>query len=410
MKYIASIALLVAACTCTANVEATLDQSDCEWAVENEPEAQAKFRTAQLEVTGTSSGAQAYFAGHVGIGGNTAPIVGAQNWIDEVLGATGTSAFLIDETETMRTAPDSALLSLNNSATFDTTAGDITSVGLRITNDPSNATPGSGHLLNCKAIVLDQNNCDTNVAFDVTHGDFVIHERLLAGPTTIDGSFNGVAMDVTNGTINLVADSGVNRIELPGASSNLVIGGQGQFGDQITTASNVRLDGNTLWFTDSTDADLFIYPNSAGTSGNQRMNVMAGGTGSVDINSNAASTPSAGTGGLRVFAGGGSAVIPHRLRANAHVATDGTAPTLSSCGAAGPATGTDRAGFFTPATTTCTATFATTYTNKPACNIWGEGTATPPTCTISATAITCSVVQSGVPYHYQCTSLGSTGT
>lgn len=404
MKFLAALFGLLIACNCVANVSVRTDDDSAD--------VQGTFRTELLQVTGTGAGAQSYFAGHVGIGGTTAPIIGTANWIDEVMGTTGTSALMIDETEANRTAPDSALLLLNNSATFDTTAGDIQSIGMRITHDPSNATPGSGNDLICRGLVIDTNNCDQNQAINITHGDAVFEERVLAGPTEIDGTFTGTALTVTNGLVNITATSGVNSITLPGATSNVIIGGQGQFGDQITTGANVRLAGNTLWFTDNTDTNLFIYADSAGTSGNQTMQIMAGGTGSVDINSNVDATPSAGTGGLRVFAGGGSAVIPHRLRANAHVATDGTDPALSSCGTGTiDANSSDRAGIFTTgAITTCTLTFATTYTNKPSCSVWPEGIATVPTCTISATAITCSVVATTTPYHYQCTSLGSTGT
>ena len=90
-----------------------------------------------------------------------------------------------------------------------------------------------------------------------------------------------------------------------------------------------------------------------------------------------------------------------------HFSTTGTAPSLSSCGTSPAITGTDVAGFFTvgSAITTCTVTFAGTFTNEPSCIIHTSGSATEPTCTVTATAITCSVVVASTKYYYHCTGL-----
>ena len=91
----------------------------------------------------------------------------------------------------------------------------------------------------------------------------------------------------------------------------------------------------------------------------------------------------------------------------------GTAPTLTSCGTGSPTvTGTDVAGKFTTGgtATACTMTFASTYTNPPACSVVVEGASTQPTFTISATAITFSVDIASTTYEYMCWSIGTGGT
>jgi hypothetical protein len=51
-----------------------------------------------------------------------------------------------------------------------------------------------------------------------------------------------------------------------------------------------------------------------------------------------------------------------------------------------------------------TITFAKSYSgaNDATCIIQGQGTATMPTCTESATALTCTVVINATKYNYQC--------
>jgi len=77
---------------------------------------------------------------------------------------------------------------------------------------------------------------------------------------------------------------------------------------------------------------------------------------------------------------------------NGDIRSIGTAPACSSCGTCS-VSGTDNAFRVTAgATTTCTATFNTAKTNIPSCVCMQEGTATFPTCAVSASAVTCSVV------------------
>lgn len=112
---------------------------------------------------------------------------------------------------------------------------------------------------------------------------------------------------------------------------------------------------------------------------------------------------------------GGGQLIVSTANANAvllstatgHISVVGaTAPTLSSCGSTPSPTihGSDIIGKFTTGgtATSCTLTFAATYTNAPACVVTTEGGATQPTYTISATAITFTVDIAQTTYNYVC--------
>lgn len=91
--------------------------------------------------------------------------------------------------------------------------------------------------------------------------------------------------------------------------------------------------------------------------------------------------------------------------ATGHISTVGaTVPVLSSCGTSPTIHGSDIAGRYTTgsAATTCTVTFGATYTNPPACSVHSEGTATQPTYTVSATAITVTVDIASTTYDYIC--------
>lgn len=90
-----------------------------------------------------------------------------------------------------------------------------------------------------------------------------------------------------------------------------------------------------------------------------------------------------------------------------HVLYNGTAPSKSAgCDGSGTATvtGTDAAFHSTTGTgaTACTWTFSRTYTVAPTCTVFVEGGGANPTCTISATAITCTVAAASTVYHWMC--------
>ncbi|HSN26961.1 MAG TPA: hypothetical protein VLT45_11760, partial [Kofleriaceae bacterium] len=111
------------------------------------------------------------------------------------------------------------------------------------------------------------------------------------------------------------------------------------------------------------------------------------------------------------FSGGGT-TPEFILTSNQHVNIPSAAgkPALTSCGTSPSNTGSDIAGTFTTGTggTTCTATFAKTFTNAPSCVFSTNGSATLPTCTVSATAITCSTTVAATTYAYHCVSQNGT--
>lgn len=90
-----------------------------------------------------------------------------------------------------------------------------------------------------------------------------------------------------------------------------------------------------------------------------------------------------------------------------HVTSNSTAiPVLSTCGTSPTivAGSTDTAGKITTGgtATTCTITFAATWGTAPSCVLTPEGSATQPTYTTSATAITASVDIASTVYNYVC--------
>ena len=93
-----------------------------------------------------------------------------------------------------------------------------------------------------------------------------------------------------------------------------------------------------------------------------------------------------------------------KLTVFGHVLYDGTAPTASSCGGSPTVVGTDAAfkGTVGSAITTCTWTFARTYTVAPTCTVSVEGGLANPTFTVSATAITATVAVAAGVYNWMC--------
>jgi hypothetical protein len=113
--------------------------------------------------------------------------------------------------------------------------------------------------------------------------------------------------------------------------------------------------------------------------------------------------------------GGGSLLLSGTVtHLKAFLATSAPTPTLSSCGTSPTLANysTDVAGRFVTgsAATTCTLTFGATYTNAPSCFVRNLTSATLPTFTISATAITMTVDIVSHTYVYFCVSIGAGGT
>ena len=92
------------------------------------------------------------------------------------------------------------------------------------------------------------------------------------------------------------------------------------------------------------------------------------------------------------------------ITGTAHLKGVGTAPALTSCGTSPSIAGSDVAGVVTTGSgaTTCTLTFAATYTTAPSCFFLPTGTATMPVYTVSATAITVTTDIASTVYNYGC--------
>jgi hypothetical protein len=105
-----------------------------------------------------------------------------------------------------------------------------------------------------------------------------------------------------------------------------------------------------------------------------------------------------------LIASPGDSVGDRIINSTGHVRGNGTAPVLSGCGTNPAIAGSDVAGVVTTgsAATTCTLTFARTYTTAPSCFFLPTGTATQPVYTVSATAITVTTDIASTVYNYGC--------
>lgn len=92
------------------------------------------------------------------------------------------------------------------------------------------------------------------------------------------------------------------------------------------------------------------------------------------------------------------------FQGTAHIKTSGTLPALTSCGTSPTIVGSDVGGTVVTgsAATTCTITFAVTYTTAPSCVFLPMGTATMPVYSVSATAITVATDIASTTYTYMC--------
>jgi hypothetical protein len=202
-------------------------------------------------------------------------------------------------------------------------------------------------------------------------------------------TINGLASPVS-GQFLIVINAGVGTVTIGNEAAGSTAANRiwAQNDSNLTLAGN-STDPNTgalLWYSASASRWLVIAANQVNWNS---VMTMAGG---VNI-----------TGGSLLISGTSSHVL----------AIGGTAPTLSSCGTGTPSiTGTDVAGKFTTGTvgTSCTLTFGSTYTNPPSCFVQPEGTATQPTWSNNATAITITVDIAATTYDYGCISIGAGGT
>jgi hypothetical protein len=192
--------------------------------------------------------------------------------------------------------------------------------------------------------------------FDTTGGATTVVGIVSALTSSQSAGANGV----TNEAINIAASGGQNNYAL------------------------VSQGGNVYWGLGG--AMSFYFVNSAEWDDSGIANI----TGNLSVGSSAF---------------GGALTTEIKATTGHILAVAGGTPVLSSCGTGSPTvTGTDAAGHYTTGgtATTCTLTFATTYTNTPNCIVTAQGTATEPTYTVSATAITVTVDIANTTYSYIC--------
>ena len=182
----------------------------------------------------------------------------------------------------------------------------------------------------------------------------------------------------------------------------------------IANSSGSTLSGMSFSSASVGDGDLFLVRNEA-TSGN--LTITNEDTNSLAVNRFL--TPSATSivlppkgavmvewdkASVRWLASPGVSVGDIIISSTGHLKGTGTAPTLSGCGTSPTVTGSDVAGVVTTGSgaTTCTITFAATYTTAPSCVFLPTGTATMPVYTVSATAITVTTDIASTVYNYMC--------
>lgn len=233
----------------------------------------------------------------LGVGSSVDPNMGGSSmWISDWRSLTNAILY-VESLQSGLTMSDSSMLHMNCSSSFDTTAGAVQSVGLRIIHDPGRAA-GAEPLTNI-GLLIDTNNGDFNEAIRVTHGTVRFDEQVLTGPLTTDG-----ALAQSGGACTIAGTAG-SSIVLTGAGGNISCSGQLTSGDQANIGGNCRIAGNTFWFANAA-TNNFLYCDKAGTSGDQSLELMSAGTLPVRVNANTQAVGNAGTGGLEVYEGGGS--------------------------------------------------------------------------------------------------------
>lgn len=176
----------------------------------------------------------------------------------------------------------------------------------------------------------------------------------------------------------------------------------------IANASNSTLTGVSSTLANVGDGDLFLFRNEAAAG-----TITITNEDSLSVAANRFLTPSAAPITLQpkaaVWVEWDKTSVrwiatPSGTSAD-HVISNSTAPALTSCGTSPAVVGSDVAGVVTTgsAATTCTITFARTYTTAPSCYFLPTGTATMPVYTVSATAITVATDIASTVYNYGCT-------
>jgi hypothetical protein len=222
----------------------------------------------------------------------------------------------------------------------------------------------------------------------------------LPGASCTAGQFLTALSAAGTGTCSSTAISGTANSTTKFSSTN-VLANAWPVDDATTWGvvgkfTIVEASGNTT-ITGTTTATGLVTATAGGTTGN---NWTTTGTGDL-VSGDALTVANNATLGD---------ANPDTVNEWGHIVAQGTAPGLTTCGTSPTITGSDSAGYFTTGSgaTTCTITFSRTWTVAPSCVVETSGSATEPTYTVSATAITTTVDIASTKYFYICS--GVTGS
>jgi len=322
------------------------------------------------------------------------------------------------------------------SGTVDTTAGDINvwagEYGVQVTKS------AGGNALRNIAILIHATGGDENLAIESTAGDWfqndaassIINNGELHSHSFEILNSNPGTVDFTNAT-SVTLGNQVQPFQIPGTTSlnpTISLGGAAGNGEQLIIKNTVTgafgsLNGVGIGLDTTVDAGarggIIIHRGAGGNFGGSDAKALWVSSGG-DVSSQAAGDlvvfqQETGKSIWFVTGGTGTNRTPLVLKApSSHWLADGPTVVPSSCGTGPTIAGPDtsfRISSGVSGTGTCTLTFANTYTSVPSCVVFPEGGAAIPTCTISATAITCSAgIVDATTYNWHCIGTSSGGT
>lgn len=365
--------LLLAACTCTGSMDITLEQATAETTT-------TTFRANRIEITGTGSDVLTT-PGVAQIG----PL-GDQNQqnLNGIMWATGD----------VRTDGNLEAFSPGDVGNVEL-AGDV------LWKQPAGLTPNvTAHCLAAEAGAASQNitiSAAGSTGFIALNGPADVGTNTGAGGVKLyagGGSTSVVWSTDGAGTTSQAGDHFMGGTLVATGSVRATTG-------FVDAAQGVYADGDHVWMNKNSIG--FDFATTADTD-------------DAWINKFGANEAALFFRGL--YIGNGKAVyilhfnaLQSTVEVNGHFVGVSTAPTVGACGTSPvQPVGSDLDFYWTTGTggTSCGVTFAKTFTVKPACTFFTEGSATLPTCTISATGVACSVTQASTTYHGHC--LGVTGS
>lgn len=255
--------------------------------------------------------------------GTTAPGAG-QKWVFSGQQPTDTTMMYIRGDDSNHTVYEAISLWLDQRGTYNTTAQPSVANGLTVTVSTTKSA-GANTLTNigidCIVGGGDANLCLRSQA---GQGGISVTDDSLFGKITLNNIVSSASF------VQTLAGAAGSAISFAGASP--ITTGGSITGSTLQSTGNVKLSGNTLWFDNNAQSQLYIYADAAGSSGNTNIDIQAGGTGKVRINANTGGSTNAGTGGFEVFGGANDGT------ANFTVAGSGAVSTISTVAATGSIT------------------------------------------------------------------------